>query len=156
MAATPIDRYWPVARDKPGLLIAMMRHLAGEARISLEGDLSGCSFPSSLSPSGEETPALRRQTTYPRQDFVILPLTVESVRPILDVILPDNRYLDDIIHIQIEKAGQLQFGSYDQFHHECIVGFPPGVTPELLNRLQSSGVIRSWSVPHEGAQRWHG
>lgn len=156
MAEPPIDRYWPVARDKPGLLIAMMRRLAGEARISLEGDLSRCSFPPNLDPSGDETQALRRHTASPKQDFIVLSLTPESVRPILDVILPDNRYLDDIIHIQIEKAGELQFGSYDQFHHECIVGFPPGVTPELLHQLQSSGVIRSWSVPHVGARRWHG
>jgi hypothetical protein len=156
MAEPPIDRYWPVARDKPGLLIAMMRHLAGDAHISFEGELSCCSFPSSLKPSGEETSALRRSTSHPEQGFVVLALTPESVRPILDVVLPDNRYLNDIIHIQIEKAGKLQFGSYDNFHHECIVGFPPGVTPELLNRLQSSGVVRSWSVPHKGAQRWHG
>ena len=156
MAEPPIDRYWPVARDKPGLLIAMMRHLAGDAHISFEGDLSRCSFPSSLNHSGEETPALQRSTSYPKQDFIVLPLTPDSVRPILDVVLPDNRYLKDIIHIQIENAGELQFGSYDNFHHECIVGFPPGVTPELLNQLQSSGVVRSWSVPHEGAQRWHG
>ena len=156
MAEPLIDRYWPVARDKPGLLIAMTRRLAGEAHISFEGDLSRCSFPPSLNPSGAETPALRRQTAYPKQDFIVLPLTPESVRPILDVILPDNRYLDDIIHIQIEKGGELQFGSYDQFHHECIVGFPPGVTPELLDQLQSSGAIRSWSVPQEGARRWHG
>jgi len=152
----PIDRYWPVARDKPGLLIAMMRHLAGDAHISFEGNLSRCSFPSILNPSNNQTPALRRATASPTMDFVVLPLTPESVRPILDVVLPDNRYLRDIIHIQIEKEGQLQFGSYDNFHHECIVGFPPGVTPELLDRLQSSGVIRSWSVPHEDAQRWHG
>ena len=82
MAEPPIDRYWPVARDKPGLLVAMMRHLAGDAHISFEGDVSRCSFASSLNPSGEETPALRRLTAYPRQDFVVLPLTPESVAPI--------------------------------------------------------------------------
>jgi hypothetical protein len=156
MAQPPTDRYWLVARDKPGLLIAMMQHLAGEAHVSFEGGLRHCSFPAGLKPSGEETPALQRQTVSPVLGFVVLPLTTQSVRPIVDVILPDNRYLDDIIHIQIEKAGRLQFGSYDQFHRECIVGVPPGVTPELLDRLRSSGVVRSWSVPNEGAQRWHG
>jgi hypothetical protein len=156
MPELPIDRFWPVAGDKPGLLIAMMRELAGDAHISFEGNLSRCQFLPTLRPSFEETPALRRRTAYPKQDFVVLPLLPESVRPILDLILPDNRYLDDIIHIQIERAGELQFGSFDQFHHECIVGFPPGVTPDMLNRLQSSGAIRSWSVPHEGARRWHG
>jgi hypothetical protein len=156
MTEPTIDRYWPVARDKPGLLIAMMQHLAGEAHISFEGDLRRCPFSPDLNPSPAESPALRRHTSIPRQDFVVLPLTSDSVRPILDVILPDNRYLEEIIHIQIEQAGHLQFGSYDQFHADCIVGFPPGVTPALLDRLQTSGVIRSWSVPHAGARRWHG
>ncbi len=134
----------------------MMRELARDARISFEGDLSRCVFPPTLNPSGDETPSLRRHTLSPQQGFVVVDLLPESIRPILDVILPDNRYLDDILHIQIERSGELQFGSYDQFHPECIVGFPPGVTPELLNRLQLSGVIRSWSVPHAGARRWHG
>jgi hypothetical protein len=153
MPELPIDRFWPVARDKPGLLTAMMWELAGDSRISFEGNLSRCVFAPSTQPSSEEAPSLRRQTVWPKEDFVVLPLPFESVRPILDVILPDNRYLDDIVHIQIEKDGQLQFGSYDQFHPDCIVGFPPGVTPDLLKRLQSSGLIRSWSVPHEGANR---
>src|SRR5262245_19152181 len=134
MAQPPIDRYWPIARDKPGLLIAMMRLLKGDAHISLEGNLSRCVFPSALNPSFEETDALRRQTIYPKQDFVVLPLPPESIRPILDVILPENRYLKDVYHIQIERCGKLQFGSYDQFHAECIVCFPPDVSPELLDR----------------------
>lgn len=156
MSRAAIERFWPVARDKPGLLVAMMRALAGDARISFEGDLRRCVFPPHLNPSGEETSALRRSTAYPRQDFVVLNLTAESVRPILEVVLSDRRYLDDVIHIQIERGGELQFGAYDHFHPECIVCFPPDVTPELLDRLQASGVIRSWSVPHEGARRWHG
>ena len=85
----------------------------------------------------------------------MLPLTPESVAPIFKQVMAEG-LKRAIIHIQIEKAGELQFGSYDNFHHECIVGFPPGVTPELLNLLQSSGAIRSWSVPHEGVRRWHG
>ena len=156
MASTAAERYWPIARDKPGLLIAMMRAMAGDAHISFEGDLSRCCFPEALHPSGEETDALKRSTLTPKQGFVVLPLPSESVRPILDIVLPDNRYLKDILHIQIERGGELQFGSYDQFHPECIVCFPPGVTTEFLEILKGSGVIRSWSVPHEGARRWHG
>jgi hypothetical protein len=150
------DRFWPIARDKPGLLIAMMRALAGNSHISFEGDLSRCRFGETLFPSGEETEVLRRHTLVPKQDFVVLPLPPDSVRPILDVVLADNRYLDDILHIQIERAGLLQFGAYDQFHPECTVCFPPGIGLEILEELRTSGVIRAWSVPHEGAQRWHG
>jgi hypothetical protein len=149
------DRYWIVARDKPGLLVAMMRALAGNAHVSFEGELSRCVFPPALGPDARQTPVLKRQTVTPELDFVVLPLEPHSVQPILDVVLPDRRFMDDINHIQIEKNGILQFGSYDNFHPECIVCFL-GVGQELLNRLRESGVIRSWTLPHEGAQRWHG
>lgn len=155
MSSPLVDRYWPVARDKPGLLIAMMKFLAGDAHISFEGDLSHCRFPADLNPTYDETPALVRQTQDPRQDFVVLPLEEATIRPILDVILPNNRYLRDIFHIQIEKHGEQQFGSYDNFHDECIVCFL-GIPTSLLDDLQQKGVIRSWTVPHEGARRWHG
>jgi hypothetical protein len=155
MSTVLLDRYWLVARDKPALLTHMMRFLAGEARISFEGDLSHCKFPATIPSATEEDSILTRQTITPRQDFIILPLEHDTIRPILDVVLPDNRYMEDIIHIQIEKRGELQFGSYDQFHHECIVCFL-GVPTKFLDELKQTGIIRSWITPFEGARRWHG
>ena len=84
---------------------------------------------------------------YPKLDFVTLALEPDTIRPILDVVLPGRRYLDDIIHIQIEKRRALQFGSYDQFHHECIVCFL-GVPTEFLDELQQKGILKSWTTPH--------
>ena len=150
------QRYWPVARDKPGLLRAMMRVLSGDAHISFEGDLSRCNFDESLHPTFAETAVLKRNTLVPKQDFVVVPLPVDAVMSILAVVLPDNRFMKDVLHIQIESGGLLQFGSYDQFHPECIVCYSPGISPSMLDQLKASGVIRSWSVPKEGAQRWHG
>src|SRR5688572_24912182 len=155
MSEVEKDRYWIVARDKPGLLIAMMRALAGNASISFEGDLSRCAFPPGLTQTHDETEALLRNTTIPRQDFIVIPLEPQTVQPILDVVLPEGRFMKDIIHIQIEKNGRLEFGSYDNFHRECIVAFH-SVSTELLGRLQQSGVIRSWTEPYDGATRWHG
>jgi hypothetical protein len=149
------DRYWIIARDKPALLTAVARALAGDAHISFEGDLSRCTFPANLRPKAEETPALVRHTSYPVQDFVVLPLEPDTVKPILKVVLADGRAMKDIIHIQIEKSGRLEFGSYDNFHPECIVAFH-GVSLDLLNQLQAKGVIRSWIEPYVGATRWHG
>jgi hypothetical protein len=149
------DRYWIVARNKPGLLIAMMRALAGDAHIAFEGDLSRCALPPALGPDPSETSTLRRHTLLPRQDFVVLPLEDDTVRSILDAVLPDRRFMDDIVHIQIEKNGRLEFGSYDNFHPECIVCFL-GVSTDLLDRLRGNGIIRSWTAPYKGARRWHG
>jgi hypothetical protein len=140
------DRYWIVARDKPGLLRAMMSALAGDAHISFEGDLSRCQIPASLSPSPAELPTLQRQTLVPRQDYVVLPLEPETIQPILSMVLPGNRFMTDIIHIQIDKSGTRQFGCYDNFHPECIVCYS-GVPVRLLDDLLRKGVIRSWTVP---------
>jgi len=155
MSAFPQDRYWLVARDKPGLLTHMMRFLAGDARISFEGNLSHCDFPASIPRIIEQQSVLQRQTLFPELDFITFALESDTVRPILDVVLPDRRYMDDIIHIQIEKHRELQFGSYDQFHHECIVCFL-GVPTKFLDELEQKGILKSWTKPHENATRWHG
>ncbi len=141
------DRRWIVARDKQGLLTAMMHALAGNAHISFEGDLSRCTFPSDLTPVTEETPSLVRNTMDPRQDFVVLPLEEQTIRPILEVVLPKKRFTKNILHIQIEKNGRVKFGSHDNFHSECIVAFR-GVPAELLIDLKEHGVIRPWTEPH--------
>jgi hypothetical protein len=151
MSSVSKDRHWLVARDKPGLLTQMMRFLAGDARISFEGDLSRCDFPAMIPRSAEKDSILTWQTISPRQDFIILFLEHDTVRPILDVVLPDNRYKDDIIHIQIEKRRQLQFGSYDQFHHECIVSWA-GVPTKFLDELKEKGALKSWTTPDEDAK----
>lgn len=52
--------------------------------------------------------------------------------------------MDDIIHIQIEKRGHLAFGCYDNFHPECI-GCSDDISPEFLDRLHRTGVIKSWA-----------
>ena len=133
-----------VARDKPGLLVAMMRVLAGAAHISFEGRLAECRDLYALPGASEvETTVLRRNTLFPRQDFVVLPLEAPTLRPILDVVLPAGRLVRDIVHVQIERGGVLQVGSYDSFHPRCIV-CGDGVPVTLLANLKDSGVLRSW------------
>jgi hypothetical protein len=146
------DRYWLVARDKAALLTHMMRLLAGDAQISFEGNLSRCSFPDSVPRLPEESSVLRRQTIWPVQDFAVLKLEHETIYPILDTVLPDNRFMEDIIHIQIAQHGKLQFGSYDQFDQRCIVCFL-GVPTKILDDLRQRRVILSWTTPYAGAVR---
>jgi hypothetical protein len=130
-------------RDKPGLLIAVMRLLAGDdACISFEGDLSECNFDGVPGTSTEETPALKRATLYPRQDFIVLGLTNDSVRTVLARVVAAGGIVNRIVHIQVEKEGALQFAAYDNFHPECIaVG--PAVPKTVLDDLLSKGVLRA-------------
>ena len=120
----------------------MMRFLAGDAQIVFEGDLTRCEFPPTIPRVSEDRSILKRQTLTPKLDFLILGLEQDTISAILDTVLPHNRYIEDIIHIQIAKDGNLSFGCYDQFDSECIVC--SGVTTEFLDVLLSQGIIKSW------------
>jgi hypothetical protein len=61
--------YWE-AKDKARVLLAIMGALAGDAHISFEGDLQGFRLTQIAGASNQETAALRRNTRWPRQDFV--------------------------------------------------------------------------------------
>lgn len=132
-----------VARDKPGLLRAMMRALAGDAYISFEGDLHRI-YLQGIGAVDEGETLLRRQTSTPELDFLILPLSVATEHWIWDAVSKVDHLADDgIIHTQIEKAGRLTFGAYDNFHSDC-VGASDAVPRRVLERLKESGVIQSF------------
>lgn len=134
-----------VARDKPGLLIAMMRELAGEAFISFEGDLHRIDWNGLNGVEGGKT-SLRRQTLTPELDFVVLPLTAETQPQIWAIVSKVDHLSDDgIIHTQIEHEGRLAFGAYDNFHADCVTA-SDAVSRRLLDDLKSSGVIRSYGA----------
>ncbi len=79
----------------------------------------------------------------PQLDFVVCPLETETIGQILLEILPNGRVVHEIIHIQIEKDGQIAFGSYDNFHPECLVAGPT-VPKSLLEELKEKGILRSF------------
>jgi len=137
------ERYRLVARDKPGLLVAMMKALASGAYISFEGDLSQCRLAEISGASLNERESLKRNTLFPRQEFVVLPLEHDTIGPICEEVLPEGRIAHNICHVQIEKNGSLAFGAYDNFHPECI-GVSGLVPRGLLEQLQSNGVLRSF------------
>jgi len=95
---------------------------------------------------------LHPQTVWPLQDFAVLQVEHETILPILDTVLPDNRFMEDIIHIQIPQHGALQFSSADQFDQRCSVCFL-GVPTKILDDLKHRGVIVSWTTPHPGVVR---
>jgi hypothetical protein len=135
--------HWPQVRDKPAFLRRLMEEFVG-GRISLEGDLSRCNFPDEMVLDHEEVGILKRNTLLPRQDFVILRLEPETVAPILNGVMAAG-LSRAIIHVQIERAGVLQLGAYDNFHPKCVVT-GPDVSAALLSELQSVGVLRGFQA----------
>ncbi len=133
----------PNVRDEPGFLRRLMDEFAGGGRMSLEGDLSRCNFADDVVLSREEVGVLKRNTLYPRQDFVVLRLEPETVAPIFKQVLVAG-LSRAIIHVQIERAGALQLGAYDNFYPQCVVT-GPGVSATLLSELKSKGVLRGFA-----------
>jgi hypothetical protein len=135
--------HWPHVRDRPAFLRRLMEEFAG-GRMSLEGDLSRCNFPDDMVLAREEAGILRRNTLFPRQDFVVLRLEPETVAPIFQAVMAAG-LSRAIIHVQIERAGVIQLGAYDHFHPKCVVT-GPDVSAMLLSELQSAGVLSRFQV----------
>ncbi|MES2219845.1 MAG: hypothetical protein V4587_02630, partial [Acidobacteriota bacterium] len=134
---------WKV-RDQRKFLIAVMTELAGDAHLSLEGDLISTQIPCMAGASANETAILRRNTTWPVQDFVVLPLETEHIKAIIAGI--GGTVPQGILHIQIEKNGQMELGLYDNFCPDTSF-FGPRLTPELFSRLESEGVLQKMTSP---------
>jgi hypothetical protein len=137
----PEFKRWFV-KDKRRLLLAMMDELAGGAHISFEGNLSALRFSSMPDVSHEETVALRRNTRWPKQDFIIIPLEPSNIKPIISAM--GGTVSNDIIHIQIERGGVLQFATHDNFHPDCVV-FRTEVEQAVLTSLVAEGIIRPYT-----------
>src|SRR5262245_37247009 len=98
----PGKKYLLKVRDKPALVIALMRALAGDASISFAGHVSGSSF------SAMAGAVVTKHTEYP-WDVVRLPLEVGTIRPIWDVLSGECRVGHEVWEIRIVKDGQEEF-----------------------------------------------
>jgi len=129
-----------LVRDKRRFLLAIMEELAGNVHISFEGNLRNLRLGSIPGASEAETVALKRNTLWPKQDLMVLPLEPSMGEPILSAI--GGTVPGSIIHVQVEKEGVLEFGAYDNFHPECIY-FRGGVRQEFLESMLSQGLLKS-------------
>lgn len=139
--------WWISSRDKPSLLWSFLRNFESDSHISFEGDLQHLALAELPGASTSETPALRRQTLHPILDFVVVPVTAETAKALRERLSGPGLFRNRgaLVHVQVEHAGHLVLGAYDNFHKDCVVAHEP--TPEsLLEQLKSSGVIRSYDV----------
>jgi hypothetical protein len=127
-----------VVKDKKRLLLAVMEALAGDAHVSFEGDLRGFRLQNIAGASGQETLAPKRNTRWPIQDFIVVPLEPTMVNSVLSAI--GGNVPKRILHFQIEKNGKVEFAAYDRFYPGCVV-FGPAVGRDLIDALVSQGVL---------------
>ncbi len=142
------DQHWVDVRDKPAFLHRLMTELAGNAHMSLEGDLSQCRWNEELVVVRNETPILKRNTRVPTLDFVVLALTPECVAPVLQQVMGAG-LKRAIIHLQIERNGVLELGAYDNFDPDCVVT-GPGISQALLQELKNKNILRDFEVAQPG------
>jgi hypothetical protein len=128
-------------RDKRRFLAAALSELAGDAQVSFEGDLSMTSLSDVPGASNNETQVLKRGTLWPKQDFVVLPLEIEMVLPIMAAV--GGTVPRGLIHVQVQKEGRLQLALYDNFDPNCMF-LGPGLTPSFIATLQEAGVLAHW------------
>lgn len=102
-------------RDKYALLVEMMGALAGNAHLSLEGNLSNAKWESIAGASREETETLQRNSVYPEMDFMVLPLEPETLDPIQKLMAAPKMLTHHLVYIQIEKQGSLEFTAMERF-----------------------------------------
>lgn len=143
--------YFLDPRDKPGLLVALMRQLAGNAHIALEGDREDMeTMDFSVIPDAVEgLVAPFRHEWDKNGKFIVLPLTDDTIAPILEEVLPEGRIVHKVGAIQIEKDGDIQFLAGDNFHRES-VSVGPAVPERLLRDLMASGVLWTYYSIEEG------
>ena len=134
---TASDPKW-VVEDKHRLLAAVAQKLAGNAHVSLEGDLSVFNLAILPGASDSETDALKRNTIWPKQDFLVFPLELHTFEEIFRRL--SYRVPGRIIHIQIERGGILEFGAYDRFHRDCIF-WGPTLTDAFIQSLAAQGIL---------------
>jgi hypothetical protein len=135
-------------RDPIELVRALISELGPGGHLSLEGDLSRLDKSVRAIASSEERAGLRRNTLIPQQDFIVLPLDDKSIPLIEAQVLHSVGLRRRVIHVQIEQAGELVFGAYDDFHPEC-VWVSEAVGADLLERMVAEGILRSFKPnPH--------
>ncbi len=135
-------------KNKPELLRTMMHELAGgDTKISFEGELSHTELVKIDGATFDETGTLRRGTLAPKLDFVVLPLTQESVLAIEKAVMSKVSVNSSkgIVHVQVEKQGEMAFAAYDNFHNDCVVAFS-AISVALLERLVKSKVLHSYEA----------
>jgi hypothetical protein len=139
------DVYRLDTRDRPGLLFAMMQaFVADDCRISFEGRLSQTELVQLPGVTHDEDAILKRATLQPKLDFLVLPLTSESLPTITKAITSKIAFGErGIIHVRIVRAGKIAFAAYDGFDRESVVAYS-AVSTSLLDQLTETRILRAY------------
>ena len=154
-----VHAYWLDPVHVGELLRAVLRGLAGSARVAVEGDAAALDALGLSTMSGARlgpTVPFTPQDGRPGGAMVTLPLDgVQQADMIADILTPGVWAAEEVGAVQIECHGKVEFMAADSFHREC-VSVGPSVPVDLLRRLASQGVIRGFYTPSEARMHFQG
>ncbi|MEQ9450818.1 MAG: hypothetical protein RJQ07_04455 [Pseudomonadales bacterium] len=136
-----------IQSDDPNRLAKSILHKYVElgCRVSLEGNLDSFDLSSFEGLTDQETHEIHRHTIRPKLDFLVFDINPDSLSALLEVLEDPFAFEPDkIIHFQIERAGSLLFGAYDNFDDECVFAFPP-ISEEDLQNFKKEKIIKSYN-----------
>ena len=136
-----VKQTWKIL-DKRRFLLAVMREFAGNAHISFEGDLSKTQLSTLPYARTEETAALKRNTLWPKQEFIVLPLEEDSIQGIGSAV--GGTIPKSVLHIQIERNGSLEIGLYDRFTPSQIF-LGPELNLLFIDQMQELLILRPFT-----------
>ncbi len=132
-------------RDRHTLLRIAAGALASDGvALCLEGDLSHHQFPGELRPQFGPSGVFRRNTVWPVQGFVVLPLDPTSARRTLRAALPGGHLPCGVLHVLIGRPDEILFAANDRFEPGgvfVVAAFPQS----LLDVLVTCGTLWSYS-----------
>lgn len=119
---------------------AALRHFTRDCFLSLEGHLSRMDVTLIPGPSLEPTSLLPRSCLAPTIDFVILPVTSDTLETVCRHILPKIGLKHEVNHVQIASEARIVLSAYDNFHRE-LVWIDRSIGEDALESMRRSGVI---------------
>ena len=134
-------------RKPVDFVCSALRHFQPDCYLSLEGELSRCDPALVCGASRDPSALLRRNSTWPVQDFLILPVTAESTEIICHRILPQVGLKHRVIHVQLASAGRLVVAAYDNFDREC-VWIDQEIGKDVIVSLVEAGTV-GWYQPRQ-------
>jgi hypothetical protein len=128
-------------------LSRLIAHIEGDAIMSMEGDLSRCSFDEIEGYQTEAVGPLKKITLWStgRHDFAIMPISQTNRSKIIESILPRIGVKSHVWHIEIAQNGIKLFGAYDSFDPECVV-LDHRMGEGILETMRNEGIIHSYKL----------
>jgi len=148
--------YWLDPLNPGDLLEAMLRLLAGHARVAVEGDATSLAALQLHSIDGASYGPVEPFMSENDADSVMVVLRLddlEQARLIHGKLAPGGKLVPGVAAIQLERGGSVQFLAGDCFHREC-VSVGPLVPVEFLRGLVRSAVIAGFYTKAEALQHF--